>query len=1397
MAASVALFLGAASHAGNQLLITAANSRGNSVYDLTVAANSAVIDGVAPINTDGAKHGSFDSIVWVPNAATGTLDLLVADSQNHQILRYSGPGYGAAAVVYTWPGLGHGPAQPAALSVDSSGNLFVVSASCAFDPTLSLWVLPVNAKGGYGAPILIDRTFGGLRSLSVAETLVAATSTNLWSSGDLVVLFGDAFDARVVVYSHAAIAGVIAHPSEPLNGPTSTAVTFSSFLNQAALPVAMDQWPADATHGESLLFPTADGRILRFDTAKSAFTANFAIGLGSGLQRIRTGIYADAAYAFVTQTLPGNGGQILQFGAPPTTGVNAPLAKLSQGVSDPVGLAIAESDSVPASSCVAPNTCKVLGGALSFEISGPGAAEVGGDVLAQSCIVPSDPRVSFVGSVWTCNGAETLDVANYCPGFPHTVLPGSLCGHAGPTGSGFAVVKSTADGVDPFDNDSFVATQANISVLLPGTADLNCAPLGAFAWAPRSDLPGIEGTIVEDAVTPFFLELTGYCDAPGSIDRGNSMYAFGVAVNSASSALPAGLPGYTDAKYANLQATISEANIASATKSTLASCVSASQNDFTSGVNGAQNGFSCAAYQATQCDAYLRANLASFSSSLTATGGNPNPAGEIDGRLANLYLTINTRVAGNPVNSAWPANNIPACVTLTAPAAVTAGTAGSLSWTALGVPSGSHCALSGGAFNNTAEPASGSASTGVLSGVGTSYTYDLVCPGIGGASGMATATVTVTAPTVEPTVSLGAAPSAIDLGGAATLNWSSTNANSCTASGGWSGAKATSGSLVVAPNATTTYSLSCAATGNPTPAQSSVTVTVNAAPTVSLSAVPPAINQGSQSTLNWTSTGATSCAASGGWSGTQAASGSLQVSPATTTIYNLSCTGAGGATTAPASATVTVTPLANVGSFTANPTTVTAGDAATLTWSATGSSCSLSATDGTYATAQPVAVSTPGSSPPSASTGTGVLTQIGTYSATLSCLPAGTNSSATATLSVVAPLPLVYPEGMAFSPNGNLYVANTGTLGEGAVPGQVLVYAPGTTNSHGQVFQLPVQTLGAAAGVQNPAALAFDSNMNLYVADIGAGAVLVFNSAGTPIPGATISLAGGFANPVGVAVDAGGVVYVAFASDQAFIEVFTYPNGLNNGPVAGNSWSNDSTGYYGQVNALAYDAAANTVLASIAYNAGWEVVSYTPAALQSTANNAVLNPTLITNNVAVPDGIAVDAGGNVYVANAYYLGSATPAVTEISAGGAPINLMLGTSNPPLQFPAGVAVDTSGNIYVADGTFSSIDVFNNAGLFQYIAAPSVSLSATVNNVPVSSATVGSAVTYSWAASGVPAGGNCTLYDNNDYALLNLPLTGSQSLTIPSGDNPYLVSLYCSYGGVSNYTPSSMVSIAVLP
>ena len=81
-------------------------------------------------------------------------------------------------------------------------------------------------------------------------------------------------------------------------------------------------------------------------------------------------------------------------------------------------------------------------------------------------------------------------------------------------------------------------------------------------------------------------------------------------------------------------------------------------------------------------------------------------------------------------------------------------------------------------------------------------------------------------------------------------------------------------------------------------------------PAVTLTASPTIINSGDASSLSWSSTNATTCTASGGWSGTKAISGTESTgSLSAGSTYFLVCSGAGGSVTATATVTVnSVTP---------------------------------------------------------------------------------------------------------------------------------------------------------------------------------------------------------------------------------------------------------------------------------------------------------------------------------------------------------------------------------------------------------------------------------------------------------------------------------------------------------
>jgi hypothetical protein len=260
-----------------------------------------------------------------------------------------------------------------------------------------------------------------------------------------------------------------------------------------------------------------------------------------------------------------------------------------------------------------------------------------------------------------------------------------------------------------------------------------------------------------------------------------------------------------------------------------------------------------------------------------------------------------------------------------------------LSWSA---SNANTCSASGG----WSGPKATSGGTQTLGSLTSTRTFSLTCSGDGG-SKTKSVTVTVAAPPVpSPTVSVSVSPSSVAYNGSTTLTWSASNASSCNASGGWSGSKSTSGSQTLSGlTVDRTYTLNCTGTGGSASDSASVAVAPPPRPTVSLTASPSSVAYDGSSTLSWSTSDATSCSASGDWSGSRSTSGSQAVGNLTSNkTYTLSCSGPGGSRTR--SATVTVgAPASPTVSLTASPSSVAHSGSTTLNWSATNAtSCSAS-----------------------------------------------------------------------------------------------------------------------------------------------------------------------------------------------------------------------------------------------------------------------------------------------------------------------------------------------------------------------------------------------------------------------------------------------------------------------
>src|ERR1700722_909928 len=271
----------------------------------------------------------------------------------------------------------------------------------------------------------------------------------------------------------------------------------------------------------------------------------------------------------------------------------------------------------------------------------------------------------------------------------------------------------------------------------------------------------------------------------------------------------------------------------------------------------------------------------------------------------------------------------------------------------------------------------------------------------------------------------------------------------------------------------------------------------------------------------------------------------------------------------------------------------------------------------------------------------------------------------------------------------------------------------------------------------NQIGVAVDANGNLYVADSDNSRVLEFN---TPFAACgSFPCIGGSANrvfgqggdftsnacdnggvsagslcfPVGVAVDASGDLYVADESENRALE---YNTPLTTDTLAdtvfgqGGSFATEDCNHGGLSasslcgpDGIAVDASGNVYVAEFNNN---RVLEYnTPLATDTVADVVfgqggnpasanVNNGGLGANSLWAPDGVAVDAAGNVYVADYNNnrvleyntpLSSGTTADRVFGQGGSfasnSCNDSATTSN--LCNPAGVAVDATNNLYVAE------------------------------------------------------------------------------------------------------------------
>ena len=291
-----------------------------------------------------------------------------------------------------------------------------------------------------------------------------------------------------------------------------------------------------------------------------------------------------------------------------------------------------------------------------------------------------------------------------------------------------------------------------------------------------------------------------------------------------------------------------------------------------------------------------------------------------------------------------------------------------------------------------------------------------------------------------------------------------------------------------------------------------------------------------------------------------------------------------------------------------------------------------------------------------------------------------------------------FETGAASDRAGNVYVADTynSTIRKISPDGVVTTVA-GLAGSSGNA-----NGVGSAARFLWPNGVAVDGEGTLYVADTYNSTIRKITPAesvstlagAAGVAGFSDGLGGAarFNQPIGLAVDGNGVLYVADAGNNAIRRIA--PGGVV-GTLAG--WTNagyaDGVGTNALLNAPAgvgVDAMGNVVVADTGNNTIRRIatngVVSTLAGLAGSAGHADGAGTNAHFNG--PAGIAVDAAGNVFVADTYNytIRRVTSDGTVTTIAGAPgqYGYQDGAGTIALfDLASGVAVDGRGNVYVAD------------------------------------------------------------------------------------------------------------------
>ncbi len=324
----------------------------------------------------------------------------------------------------------------------------------------------------------------------------------------------------------------------------------------------------------------------------------------------------------------------------------------------------------------------------------------------------------------------------------------------------------------------------------------------------------------------------------------------------------------------------------------------------------------------------------------------------------------------------------------------------------------------------------------------------------------------------------------------------------------------------------------------------------------------------------------------------------------------------------------------------------------------------------------------------------------------------GTVSSNAATLSVLAVV-FPAPTGLAVDSAGALYVADSANNNiHRLTPAGVATRLAGADNSAGST-----DGTGTAATFNLPGSLAVDAAGNTFVADTAnatirritaAGVVTTF--AGSATGRGNTDGAGGtatFSSTNAISIDATGNLYVADGTNHTVRKITTagvVTTLLGTASTPGTADGSGAAARFNRPTGIAVDAAGNLYIADSTNNtirkstAAGAVTTLAGLAGVSGSSDGTGNGALFNN----PTGLAVDSAGNIYVADSgnSAIRKISPAGVVTTLAGLPTiaGLLDGTgSGAWFNQPKAVSVDAAGTVYVGDTGNASIRKITPAGV----------------------------------------------------------------------------------------------------